>query len=103
MGRQEEEALRQAEEEERRRLEETEQRKAERKERRAEMKRQGLILTGKAKKEAERLAAFREQLMAQSCLPPGPGAAVCWHALLLMVPGMRGVRMQPDQAQSMSQ
>ncbi|KAK9798489.1 hypothetical protein WJX73_000508 [Symbiochloris irregularis] len=62
--RREEEEARRLEEEEKRKVEEAERRKVERKERRAEMKRQGLILTGKAKKEAERLAAFREQLLA---------------------------------------
>eukprot|EP00884_Botryococcus_braunii_P012838 jgi/Botrbrau1/21555/Bobra.174_2s0055.2 len=64
--RQEEEAERLREEEEQRKAEETERKKAEKRERRAEMKRQGLILTGKAKKEAERLAAMREQFLRQT-------------------------------------
>lgn len=63
---QEEEAERLREEEERRKAEEAERKKAEKKERRAEMKRQGLLLTGKAKKEAERLAAMREQFLKQT-------------------------------------
>ena len=68
---QEEEAARIAEEEEARLAEEKEQRKAERAARRAEAKRQGLLLTGKAKKEAERLAALREQLLRNSGVDVG--------------------------------
>ena len=60
---QEEEAARLAAEEEARKAEEAERRKADRLARRAEAKRQGLILTGKAKREAERLAAMREQIL----------------------------------------
>lgn len=63
---QEEEAARKAEEEEGQLAAEREQRKADRAARRAEAKRQGLLLTGKAKKEAERLAALREQLLAKA-------------------------------------
>ena len=63
---QEEEAARKAEEEEAQLAAEREQRKADRAARRAEAKRQGLLLTGKAKKEAERLAALREQLLAKA-------------------------------------
>lgn len=72
---QEEEGERLREEEERRKAEEAERKKAEKKERRAEMKRQGLLLTGKAKKEAERLAAMREQFLKQTGaeLGDGPG------------------------------
>lgn len=80
---QEEEAARRQEEEEARKLEEAERRKQERKDRRAEMKRQGLILTGKAKKEAERLAAFREQLLAsQQNGPNGGEDLACTHACI---------------------
>ena len=70
-GVQEEEAARRAEEEEARLAAEKEQRKAERAVRRAEAKRQGLLLTGKAKKEAERLAALREQLLRNSGVDVG--------------------------------
>ena len=77
---QEEEEVRLREEEDARKLEEAERRKSERKERRAEMKRQGLILTGKAKKEAERLAAFREQLLAQADSGPSTGQHFLCHA-----------------------
>ena len=63
---QEEEAARKAAEDEERLAAEREQRKAERAARRAEAKRQGLLLTGKAKKEAERLAMLREQLLRNS-------------------------------------
>ena len=75
---QEEEAARRAEEEEARLAVEKEQRKVERAARRAEAKRQGLLLTGKAKKEAERLAALREQLLRNSGVDVGgalPGEA----------------------------
>lgn len=71
LGVQEEEAARIAEEEEARMAVEKEQRKAERAARRAEAKRQGLLLTGKAKKEAERLAALREQLLRNSGVDVG--------------------------------
>ncbi len=60
---QEEEAARLAEEEDARKKEEAERRKVEKAARRAELKKAGLLLTGKAKKEAERLAAMREQLL----------------------------------------
>jgi 5'-3' exonuclease len=63
IGLQEEETARLAAEEEARKKEEAERRKAEKLARRTEMKRQGLLLTGKAKREAERLAAIREQLL----------------------------------------
>ncbi|KAL0036218.1 hypothetical protein WJX79_008552 [Trebouxia sp. C0005] len=62
----EEEEERQREEDERQKKEDTERRKAERLERRAQLKREGKLLTGKAKKEAERLAAVREQFLKQS-------------------------------------
>ena len=60
---QEEESARKAAEEEARLAVEREQRKADRAARRAEAKRQGLLLTGKAKRDAERLAVQREQLL----------------------------------------
>ena len=63
---QEEEEERQREEEERQKKESSEKRKAERLERRAQLKREGKLLTGKAKKEAERLAAVREQFLKQA-------------------------------------
>lgn len=63
---QEEEDERQREEDERQKKEDTERRKAERLERRAQLKREGKLLTGKAKKEAERLAAVREQFLKQA-------------------------------------
>jgi hypothetical protein len=63
---QEDEAARKAAEEEERLAAEREQRKAERAARRADAKRQGLLLTGKAKKEAERLTMLREQLLRNS-------------------------------------
>ena len=72
---QEEEAARLAEEEEARRAEDAERRKAERLARRAEAKRQGLILTGKAKREAERLAAMREQILKNAAALDGGAAA----------------------------
>ena len=79
---QEEEAARKAEEEEGQLAAEREQRKADRAARRAEAKRQGLLLTGKAKKEAERLAALREQLLAKAGVeiasaPSGEAQPVC--------------------------
>jgi hypothetical protein len=71
---QEEEEVRRQEEEERRKAEEAERRKQERAERRAQLKREGKLLTGKAKKEAERLAAMREQLLKKAGLEPvAPG------------------------------
>lgn len=39
------------------------------------MKRQGLILTGKAKKEAERLAAMREQILKNTAAEDAATAA----------------------------
>ena len=63
---QEEEEERQREENERLKKENEERRKAERLERRAQLKREGKLLTGKAKKEAERLAAVREQFLKQA-------------------------------------
>ncbi len=44
-------------------------RKQRQKERRAELKKQGLLLTGKAKAEAARLAALREQLLREGGVP----------------------------------
>lgn len=72
---QEEEEERQREEEERQKKEGLERRKAERLERRAQLKREGKLLTGKAKKEAERLAAVREQFLKQAGMdaPGGNG------------------------------
>ena len=57
--------------EEARKAADAEARRQRQKERRAELKKQGLLLTGKAKKEAERLAAVREQFLKSS----GAGAA----------------------------
>ncbi len=72
---QEEEADRIREEEERRKAEEAERKKAEKREKKAELKRQGLILTGKAKKEAERLAAMREQILKNASADDAAAAA----------------------------
>ena len=83
---QEEEEERIREEEERQKKEDTERRKAERLERRAQLKREGKLLTGKAKKEAERLAAVREQFLKQAGIedPTGkPPALLCYHHCLL--------------------
>lgn len=76
---QEEEEERQREEEERLKKEGSERRKAERLERRAQLKREGKLLTGKAKKEAERLAAVREQFLKQAGLdaPGGRPTSPC--------------------------
>ena len=71
---QEEEAARLAAEEEARRAEDAERRKAERLARRAEAKRAGLILTGRAKREADRLAAMREQIL-KNAAAAGDGAS----------------------------
>lgn len=68
---QEEEAERKAAEEEARKQAEAERRKVERAERRAQLKKEGKLLTGKAKKEAERLAAVREQFLKQAGLDGG--------------------------------
>lgn len=65
---QEEQEEKRREEEERKKKEDTERRKVERLERRAQLKREGKLLTGKAKKEAERLAAVREQFLKQAGL-----------------------------------
>ena len=70
---QEEEEARRQEEEKRKKKEDTERRKAERLERRAQLKREGKLLTGKAKKEAERLAAVREQFLKQAGVDAPPG------------------------------
>ncbi len=74
---QEEEEERQREEDERQKKEDTERRKAERLERRAQLKREGKLLTGKAKKEAERLAAVREQFLKQSGMETPAGVLPC--------------------------
>lgn len=74
---QEAEEDRQREEDERQKKEDTERRKAERLERRAQLKREGKLLTGKAKKEAERLAAVREQFLKQSGMEPPAGVLPC--------------------------
>ncbi len=77
-GVQEEEAARAAEEAEKIKAEEAEKRRQERLERRAELKKKGLLLTGKQKVEAQRLAAMREQLMAQAGLDPeGRPIGIC--------------------------
>ena len=68
---QEEEAERKAVEEEARKQAEAERRKVERAERRAQLKKEGKLLTGKAKKGAERLAAVREQFLKQAGLDGG--------------------------------
>lgn len=52
-----------AEEEAKRKEEEKQRRKEEKAKNRAELKRQGLLLTGKEKQEAERLAQMREQFL----------------------------------------
>lgn len=65
--------MKRLEEEERKKKEDTERRKAERLERRAQLKREGKLLTGKAKKEAERLAAVREQFLKQAGMEAPPG------------------------------
>ena len=58
------------EEEAKRAEEEAAARKEAKRERRAELKRQGLLLTGKAKQEAQRLAAMREQILKNAALAP---------------------------------
>lgn len=86
---QEEEEEQQREEEERHKKEGSEKRKAERLERRAQLKREGKLLTGKAKKEAERLAAVREQFLKQAgmdapggnALPPAHQSSFLVHRL----------------------
>ena len=88
---QEEEEERRREEEDRQKQEDTERRKAERLERRAQLKREGKLLTGKAKKEAERLAAVREQFLKQAGIedPTGKPSAVlccCDHFLQPLFP-----------------
>ena len=60
---QEEEAALKAEDEAKRKEEERKRKKEEKAKERAELKRKGLLLTGKEKAEAERLAAIREQLL----------------------------------------
>ncbi|KAK9832093.1 hypothetical protein WJX81_005641 [Elliptochloris bilobata] len=69
-ARKEEEEARRAEEEARCAEEEAARRKEAKRERRAELKRQGLLLTGKAKQEAQRLAAMREQILKNAALAP---------------------------------
>jgi translation initiation factor 5B len=64
----EEEAVRIAEEE--RKKEEAARRKADKEARREQLKKEGKLLTGKAKAEAERLAKAREQLLKQAGLDP---------------------------------
>jgi len=64
----EEEAARIAEEE--RKKEEAARRKADKEARREQLKKEGKLLTGKAKAEAERLAKAREQLLKQAGLDP---------------------------------
>lgn len=67
---QEAEEARRLEEEAKRAEEEAARRKEAKRERRAELKRQGLLLTGKAKQEAQRLAAMREQILKNAALAP---------------------------------
>jgi hypothetical protein len=62
-GLQEEEAAVKAEEEAKRKEEDKKRKKEEKAKERAELKRKGLLLSGKEKVEAERLAAIREQLL----------------------------------------
>ena len=47
------------------------------------MKKKGLLLTGKQKAEAQRLAAVREQLLAQAGLDPSgePHMSLLWGVL----------------------
>ena len=87
---QEAEEARHLEEEAQRAEEEAARRKEAKRERRAELKRQGLLLTGKAKQEAQRLAAMREQILKNAALAPdapvpGAGAMCCGHVLLAAV------------------
>ena len=86
---QEEESARKAAEEEARLAVEREQRKADRAARRAEAKRQGLLLTGKAKRDAERLAVQREQLLRNAGVDisgASPSAALVCMAAYAMLP-----------------
>ncbi len=46
-------------------------------EHRAQLRREGKLLTGKAKKEAERLAAMREQLLANNNVTQGAPWSCC--------------------------
>jgi translation initiation factor 5B len=66
----EEEEERLREEEETRKKEEAEKRKADKAARREQLKKEGKLLTGKAKAEAERLARVREQLLRQAGIDP---------------------------------
>ena len=75
-GLQEEAAALAAEEAEKMKAEEAEKRRQERLERRADLKKKGLLLTGKQKAEAQRLAVVREQLLAQAGLDPS-GEPLC--------------------------
>lgn len=73
------------EEEAQRADEEAARRKEAKRERRAELKRQGLLLTGKAKQEAQRLAAMREQILKNAALAPdapAPGAGAVAAGIL---------------------
>jgi translation initiation factor 5B len=69
----EEERLRLEEEE--RKKEEAERRKAEKAAKREQLRREGKLLTGKAKAEAERLARMREQFLRQAGIDPAEAMA----------------------------
>ncbi|KFM24316.1 Eukaryotic translation initiation factor 5B [Auxenochlorella protothecoides] len=70
----EEEEERAAEEAERQKAEAAERRKAEKLARREQLKKEGKLLTGKAKAEAERLARVREQFLKQAGIDVDAGA-----------------------------
>ena len=75
-------------EEEERKAAEAEARKQRQRERRADLKKQGLLLTGKAKREAERLAAMREQLLRNAGLDADAGGKVTIECSLCGVPAI---------------
>jgi hypothetical protein len=79
----EEAELAREEEEERRKAEERERKRAAAKAKKEQLKKEGKLLTGKAKAEAERLAALRAQLLAQAAekglaLPGACISCVVW-------------------------
>lgn len=87
----EEEEERRREEEEARKKEEAERRKAEKAARRDQLKREGKLLTGKAKAEAERMARAREQLLRQAGVDPTErellmNACLCLGTLIFSSP-----------------
>ena len=59
---------------EKRKEEERERRKAKEKAKREQLKKEGKLLTGKAKAEADRLAAMRAQMLSQAAQKGGCGA-----------------------------